>query len=1765
MVNLSSGDMSYVLPVMDVDGFPVALSYHGGIPLDLESTWVGLGWNLNTGAINRGLNATPDDWRGGNSLDFLRYQDSDEIFTINVGVGVATATEVGVGMSWGSNKSLTGSVYASAAGVSASIDTDGNYSIGLQAGFSKGGMNFGGGVTMSGNVNSGEKNFSVGAGVRFSNGLTVGLGTSLSGGGASLSLGYSNGESGNKGVAGAGSISMSSFSKGDWDISSKGWYIPIQIHAITFGFGKQKVTYSLRKSYSKKGYGFLYGDNQSTFGTAMYPDGFFSDYQNRYVYGDVYEQALPQSEKEFIGDYDEDRVKLNFSFAGYDNYDINATGVTGNIKPVVYDNASLIGMGYAGSDPKSTNDGKQRIYYHRSNISNKSINSINKIHFYFDGQFVNNQILQPLVPVFNNNNSTGNTLANNLSQKPTVNNTKFQQGNYVEVFTNDEIKNGQANGLLIPENLPNSSRTSSNNFKPEGIGGYKITSTDGKTYHFSLPVYQFEMVQRNLIKDNSEDHVNEKRQYTPYATHWLLTAITGPDYYDTNNNNIADEEDYGYWVRLEHGKWSDGYVWRNPTDKDLKDYTTNIENRIGEKDFGYYQFGRKQLYYLDKIVSRDHTAFFVKDLRYDSVGCDLTYDFTAVTEIDDDGLADDSQSPVYEPGFTYKQQMQLMLKKIVLVKNEDATVFEATINNGSNPLQLNVGGVADYVNQYTLSFYSGGGFDKEYGNANLVKINQEQNVIDVKDFQNFDYSKAAKVVEFDYNYNLAVKDHNYSTDPQHLSNGSPGVIKDTPMNPNHGKLTLKTVRFLGRNNFDYMPPYQFDYDGEYISSSLPYTPYPPNAIAQRKGIVEGNTNNSYWESNYLGSTPSFNVGTIETPIQNIRAKDEWGFFKDRPQVWTMTKIITPTGAKIEFEHEEDDYYTEAFSRRYWMEGLQFSFDNLTSSTFDMIIKKNEVENLLPAINFNDYFSINDPFYIDLWLCVIDRDWGAFECKADREKVNIVEQSMYPLMVSNNQIVLRLNRGDYIEELDDSGDLFGHTFRLNSNQGSEHPFAGTIRNDCPPKSGSCGGDGFYLTYKLLASKVPSDETGGGLRVKSITLKDENNNSYKTSYYYNVPGTNKVKNVGNYKSSGITSYSPVKGTKFIPYQSELPSPGVMYEYVTMVAENSSGGNLGETQYRFYVLRPVFDIFNENIIMYYDDGTAMFKATVQDHNDGSGYFDSASNKKIQAKSINLEVNTSLVGQFRSIEEFNTKGQLMTKTEKSYTSGLELKNKTDLSSTNEQKMYRGTLKESFQSMKSVFNTDSDDLNPVLQKRLLSVSSRVDYPSALTKVTNVTSTGKVTEWYKGSDSKTGAFNIVEKLRSDGKKVREERVPAYTKYPEMGSKVADYNNKNMLTQEAMTISSINTSGSTWKTLGASITTWNDSWKYRDEVTGVDQLESSMRVWRKHKTFVWKENVSISNGGTYITTITKDNNQFDWGTGQPLDNKWQKLSEITRYTRWSSPIETKDINGNFASTKMGDKGTKVLISGNARYTEMYYSGAEYVKSGNLFDGEVKGANFRTSSVAHTGKYSVKAQNLEDKVFEVSGSSGDESYYTNQDNYNATFRPGKYKISFWAYKSSGLAIRTTNNYSTYASVKVNGQDVPYTETVDAGCWQLQNYIIDILPNTSYTISVGARTITGSDFYDDFRMHPIASTVSSYVYDQQTDELSYILDGNNIGSAFKYDDAGRLMATYTEMTDHISYTGTVTEGGFKLVNQYRQKYKGANDDVNDAHYIIYNCYLP
>lgn len=75
MVNDFTGDFTYNLPVLSVPGpdgggYSMSLSYHSGASPEEEASWVGFGWTLNPGAINRNKRGYADDF---NDVDVIKY------------------------------------------------------------------------------------------------------------------------------------------------------------------------------------------------------------------------------------------------------------------------------------------------------------------------------------------------------------------------------------------------------------------------------------------------------------------------------------------------------------------------------------------------------------------------------------------------------------------------------------------------------------------------------------------------------------------------------------------------------------------------------------------------------------------------------------------------------------------------------------------------------------------------------------------------------------------------------------------------------------------------------------------------------------------------------------------------------------------------------------------------------------------------------------------------------------------------------------------------------------------------------------------------------------------------------------------------------------------------------------------------------------------------------------------------------------------------------------------------------------------------------------------------------------------------------------------------------------------------------------------------------------------------------------------------------------------------------------------------------------
>jgi hypothetical protein len=95
MVDMFTGDLNYTLPLMDVEGFPVVISYNPNVGMEQEASWVGLGWNLSLGGINREMRGIPDDFEGDQIEKTMKMLDNTKVGStdgINLYAGLGNPT-----------------------------------------------------------------------------------------------------------------------------------------------------------------------------------------------------------------------------------------------------------------------------------------------------------------------------------------------------------------------------------------------------------------------------------------------------------------------------------------------------------------------------------------------------------------------------------------------------------------------------------------------------------------------------------------------------------------------------------------------------------------------------------------------------------------------------------------------------------------------------------------------------------------------------------------------------------------------------------------------------------------------------------------------------------------------------------------------------------------------------------------------------------------------------------------------------------------------------------------------------------------------------------------------------------------------------------------------------------------------------------------------------------------------------------------------------------------------------------------------------------------------------------------------------------------------------------------------------------------------------------------------------------------------------------------------------------------------------------------
>lgn len=102
-VNLFTGDFSYDIPLMDIEGYPITLSYNGDVEMHSEASWVGLGWNCTPGFVSRQMRGLPDDMKGDKLVQYTKLK-KDQTYNTLGEWGSGTPLGVGIpGVSYGVN------------------------------------------------------------------------------------------------------------------------------------------------------------------------------------------------------------------------------------------------------------------------------------------------------------------------------------------------------------------------------------------------------------------------------------------------------------------------------------------------------------------------------------------------------------------------------------------------------------------------------------------------------------------------------------------------------------------------------------------------------------------------------------------------------------------------------------------------------------------------------------------------------------------------------------------------------------------------------------------------------------------------------------------------------------------------------------------------------------------------------------------------------------------------------------------------------------------------------------------------------------------------------------------------------------------------------------------------------------------------------------------------------------------------------------------------------------------------------------------------------------------------------------------------------------------------------------------------------------------------------------------------------------------------------------------------------------------------------
>jgi hypothetical protein len=1817
MVNLNTGDFNYTMPLLEVPGpgggYPLSLSYHAGIMPNEDASWVGLGWTINVGAITRNVNGFADDhsnvtdlsrhyWAGGEMTTYsvgLTLGAAGTPMSMSVGASISHDTYqgrgVGMNMSYGGGTGLQiggdESPFGMGVGFSLSSGTDGygNYYNSVGAGISLGwqGKNSNIGMSLGAGVSTNFKSVSTGYDASLSLSRAPSNGTTMSSGArgsASLSVG-------------SGMTFSSNSKSGMMSTNSHGWSVPIPVwYGISITLGYRYQRYWIDQTEATTVFGVLNYPQHPGSGR-FHPTNF--DRKNY----DTYSLVDPKLPGGIVDNPDPDKT-MGGSFPNYDDYQVHAQGIFGAMRPYYFQKHLYQRNNYKGDDDK---------YYNTIDfdlVSGAITEEDNRsAAFRFVNDFSNR--FEYTAPVMGHSASGDGHMQYNFSNAgvkngedgvATYSSNNIQGSRGINWFTNYEITSGAQrvkDAGFVDTRATGFSRTEAPNGASVGkqIGGFTIVNESGVKYHFALPAYSYQEYSYSENIEGTENY-NEYYKKQPYAYTWFLTAVTGPDYVDRGANSsdgdgILNEYDWGYWVEFDYGKWTSEYTWRNPSEGKEPDLDEKFQN---------FSEGKKEIYYLDAIRTKTHTALFVKDIRHDGKGA--VYALRNVNDrADGDGVRgkDNVQEATKNGGFipiggtaavdrrylgswgdldqegsiTYisRPTSVMKLKQILLMQNSDMPAAldksrgQAYEQRYSYPWQ-----VTKNVRQCTLcqnADFSDLVFDHHlYGN-----------VFDVYDAANANLtSKALRVVQLDTDESLCPGTAN-SFDYTLVNTASPPT--NSSSYAKKGKLTLKALQFLGKGGAAFMPPTKFGYDVDYtgtVKLSHDGLAYYFNLTGSRFVVgdvlrLERKGEVRYWRiwhiSNgkhrlrriYGPAWPSLEPHTFQltkNPPYNKDAYDVWGMYKsdyeggnqnlDRlpsessarnVDAWSLRGVTAVTGSTIKIDYESDNYtmpelYTRNMLSVTAMElipenkNVRFTFEDtgidlteirdlIGNSKLELLVAKDMYYNG----NANEIGCDGRPF-----------GKGSLMGSKYFEKSRVISPSK---LVELSGRRMEIHDPAFFDELYNDADDWYYDSDCFTGGGAIDP-------KILLKKASLVAGNLYLSGNITTY-------GGGVRTKKISVIDLDGIVTSTSYTYQNGRTSYEPftfgrvtfNFGNYENgtspresntwaaevtrieNGKKAYRRTAYKNFSNLLSnavEVPAPGVLYGRVIVRNEASDG-----TESKTMTVRQEyeFETFTDDLVdIQYTENDSTGYTSDKVYNGGIHY------NEIRTRKVTLRDYSSRVGNLKKIATYNANNEKLTETVSHYLhdgivaelqedgyNGPDVRQKanTDIYEPRLYDQYsnQGVMEETFTDAHLLRKTGD------MFKVQATVTKREQYPSIQTGSTTINYKTGVTV-----SSKVLAFDYysaqpVKTLSTDGygNAYIQETLPAFRKYTAMQQAVNG--GKNMLTQEAASVTykvDPNNVATKLGVIAASIQTWSDQIKSLSVQQPISDATAQPGIWRKQTsyTFVGSErNIQQTDGSYKIVDFSPGFNT--WVASSVIDpTVWQRAAEITLYDVNSHALEAKDLNDDFASTRMSYDLTRVTATAaNASFQEMGYANVEDSPAGGAFGSDVRvvGSNFTTS--AHTGKRALIA------------AAGATAFV-----FPMATKARTYRVSFWSKHPDAFVKYKYNDTGVEELVAVENKG-------KAGSWYLLEADFTAAASASVNVWCGAGAQQTS--FDDFRVCPIDAAMTSYVYNTWG-ELSHILGADNLFTEYVYDSGGRLVRVNREVLG----TGTikVSETKYHYANQ-------------------------